>query len=72
MDSLRFLLLILFCSFAKSDSEAATWTGTSLIQAGYKTIVQNLVHQRSDNLYTYTYSPAFSVTPFTALGIIAF
>ena len=34
--------------------------------------MQNLVHQRSDNLYTYTYSPAYSSTPFTALGIVAF
>ena len=70
----HFTLLILLILLIKIEggSAPATWTGTSLIQAGSKTIVQNSVHQRSDHVYTYTYSPSFSVTPFTALGVTAF
>lgn len=67
-----FALLTAFLGEVLAISEAVTWSGTSQIQAGYKNIVLNQVHQRSDNLYTYTYSPAFSTTPFTALGIIDF
>lgn len=37
---------------------------------GFKIIVLNGVHQNGGNTYTYTYSPAFSATPFTALGLI--
>lgn len=39
---------------------------------GFKIIVLNGAHQNGGNLYTYTYSPAFSTTPYTALGLIGF
>lgn len=42
------------------------------IKIGIKIIVLNTVTQNSSNVYQYTYSPAFTQTPFTALGVIGF
>lgn len=44
--------------------------GYSLSYVGFKIIVLNGASQSGTNIYTYTYSPAFSATPFTALGLI--
>jgi hypothetical protein len=37
---------------------------------GIKTIVDSGTHQDLSNDYTYTYNPAFTQDPFTALGIV--
>lgn len=39
---------------------------------GHKVIVLDGAHQNGGNTYVYTYNPAFSSTPFTALGLIGF
>ena len=72
MQASYFVLIFVLCQQALSGSESPTWSGTSLIQAGAKNIVQNSANIRSDNTYVTTYAPAFSVTPFTALGVIGF
>lgn len=71
---LAFLVLVVVVFPA---SAPPTWTGTSKIQSGIsflnsgmKIIVQSNVHQESNNYYIYTYSPAFTTDPYTALGVI--